>query len=62
MSETFAQTNQAEGSRPTGVVQPTHERAARALTALEQKRISDAEEHIAAVPDSSMTDRAWKLL
>ncbi len=48
-------------SRPTGVVQPTHERAVRALTALAQKRIDDAEKHIAALPDSPMTERAWKL-
>ena len=62
MSERLAQTTQLGDSRPAGVVQPTHERAVRALTALEEKRIRDAEKHIAAIPDFPMIDRAWKLL
>lgn len=62
MSERLAQTTQLGESRPAGVVQPTHQRAVRALTALEEKRIRDAEKHIATIPDFPMIDRAWKLL
>jgi tetratricopeptide (TPR) repeat protein len=34
----------------------------RALTALEDGRVDDAEKHVAALPDSPMIDRAWKML
>ncbi len=50
------------GTRPAGFVEPTHERAVSALKAIEANRITDAEKHIAAIPDSPLIDRAWKSL
>lgn len=49
-------------SRPLGVVQPAHERAVYALAALAEGRLADAEKHIAAVPDSPLSEQAWKAL
>jgi hypothetical protein len=46
--------------RPIGIICPAHERAVRALTAVREKRLADADQHIAAVPEASMRDRAWK--
>jgi len=46
--------------RPTGLVQPTHERAFRALAALEKDRVADAEKHIENIPDLPTIDRVWK--
>ena len=48
-------------SRPKGFVRPTHERAVRALAALQDARLADAEKHVIAIPDSPMDNRAWKL-
>ena len=49
-------------TRPAGFVEPTHERAVSALKAIQANRITDAEKHIAAIPDSPLIDRAWKSL
>ncbi|MCH7884876.1 MAG: hypothetical protein IIC01_06440 [Planctomycetes bacterium] len=48
--------------RPRGFLQPTHEGAARALKALKEKRPADAARHIAALPDSTPIECAWKSL
>lgn len=48
-------------SRPTGFVRPTGERAVRALAALDDDRLADAETHITALPDSPAGECAWKL-
>lgn len=47
---------------PLGFVQPPHDRARRALIALEERRFRDAEEHIAALPETDIVDRAWRLV
>jgi len=47
-------------SEPTGQVQPKMERALRAVAALRDGRLADAEKHIAAIEESSAIDRAWK--
>ncbi len=61
MNVPVPQTRQQPETRPVGVIRPTHESALRALVALEQKCIADAEKHIAAIPDSPMSDYAWKI-
>ena len=48
--------------RPLGFLQPTHERAVRAMKALKEKRLADAAGHIAALPDSPLIECAWKSL
>ncbi len=48
--------------RPTGLLQPTHERAVRAFKALEDRRFKDAESNIDAIPESPPTLRTWKLM
>lgn len=48
--------------RPIGFLQPTQERAARAMKALKEKRLADAARHIAALPDSPLIECAWKSL
>ncbi len=45
-----------------GAVAPTSDRAVRALRALEQNRLRDAEANIAAMSASQPKQRAWKLL
>ena len=62
MNETPGKSLSQTGTRPTGFVKPTHERALSALKAIEANQIADAEKHIAAIPDSPLIDRAWKLL
>lgn len=48
--------------RPLGFLQPTHERAVRAMKALKQERLADAARHIAALPDSPLIECVWKSL
>lgn len=48
--------------RPVGIVQPAFEQAVRALRALAGLRCDDAERCAAAVPDSPLLARSWKLL
>ena len=48
--------------RPTGFLQPTHERAVRAVKALEDGRLKDMECNIDAIPESPPTLRAWKFV
>ncbi len=47
--------------RPTGTLQPTHERALRAMTAIEEDRLEDAATNADAVPSTPLIARAWKL-
>ena len=46
---------------PTGWVQPTHERALLALKAINESRWSDADKHVAAIPESPLCEYAWKM-
>ncbi|MGB2988008.1 MAG: hypothetical protein WBE26_19235 [Phycisphaerae bacterium] len=62
MTDTPAENEIRTDLRPTGLLQPENKRALSALIALGEKRIADAEKHAAAIPDSPMIDRAWKLL
>ncbi len=62
MSTPESQTGASTGPRPAGMVQPTHDDAVRALSALEGGRLGDAEKCIDAIPESPMRERAWKLL
>lgn len=43
-------------------VQPTHERAIRALKALDEARFLDARKNAEALSDEPISERAWKLL
>lgn len=45
--------------RPTGFVQPEHDRARRALVALQDERLADAETNITAIGDDTDANRAW---
>ena len=47
-------------ARPVGFIRPENDRAIRALKALDDGRLSDAEENIAAIPDSAALDQGWK--
>ena len=62
MSDTSNDTVPGIEPRPIGFVEPEHERAGLALAAIESDCLTDAAKHIATVPDSSIPDRAWKLL
>ena len=46
---------------PTGHVRPTNERAVLALKAIDELRWSDARKHITAIPESPLTEYAWKM-
>lgn len=46
---------------PFGRVGPTHERATRAVKAIEENRLEDARRNAEAIPDAAIGDRAWKL-
>jgi len=46
--------------RPTGAVQPEHERARRALVALQDGRLADARANIEAIGEDTDANRAWK--
>ncbi len=62
MSNSSGDTILQVDSRPVGFVKPNHERAVLALAAIESDRLADAEKHIAAIPESVIVDRAWKIL
>ncbi|HSK41480.1 MAG TPA: hypothetical protein VK943_17070, partial [Arenibaculum sp.] len=49
-----------DSSLPVGWLRPAHDRARRALTALDEQRIRDALTNIAAMPDETLLDRAWR--
>ena len=49
-----------ERVRPSGFSRPTSERAIRALKALEDDRLVDAETHITALSESPAGEHAWK--
>jgi hypothetical protein len=57
-----AQQQPCDAARPRGSLKPASPSAARALRALKEKHLRDAETSIAAMPETSTTDRAWKLL
>jgi tetratricopeptide (TPR) repeat protein len=44
----------------TGLIQPTAESAVRAVAAMRDGRLADAEKHIAAIEELSAVHRAWK--
>lgn len=46
--------------RPTGQVEPAHERAVKAMRALDDNRLADMATHIAAIPDVPTLSQAWK--
>lgn len=60
MKKNTVQIAEAASIVPVGFIKPTGGRAIRALTALADKRFSDAEDNIAAMDDTSIRDRAWK--
>lgn len=62
MNPPLAQNGSQTEPRPVGVIQPPHESAVLALNAIAERRLADAENHIDALPDSVMIDRAWTLL
>ena len=62
MSDTGVELEHRTRLRPVGFMRPDHERALKAMKALNEKRLSDAEKHIAALPDSPGLDGVWKLL
>jgi len=45
----------------TGWLQPDHEHAVLAITALNQQRYSDALNHIKEIPETPILQRAWKM-
>lgn len=45
----------------TGWLQPDHEHAVQAITALNQQRYSDALNHIKEIPETPILQRAWKM-
>jgi Flp pilus assembly protein TadD len=47
-------------ARPSGNLAPTHERAVRAIKALAESRLGDAESNIVALPDEPGEHRVWK--
>ena len=61
MSAVTSTDSQRSKERPTGHVRPTNERAVLALKAINESRWSDAEKHIAAVPESPLAEYAWKM-
>jgi len=52
-------THDVSVTRPDGPMRPVHDRAQRALIALEDGRMGDVETNIAAIPDDTKADRAW---
>ena len=48
-------------TRPTGHMRPTNDRAVLALKAIHESRWSDAQKHIAAVPETPLGEYAWKM-
>ena len=49
-----------DSARPVGFIRPENDRAIRALKALDDGRLSDAENNIAAIPDSAPLEQGWK--
>ena len=49
-----------DSARPVGFIRPDNDRAIRALKALDDGRLQDAEQNIAAIPDSAPLDQGWK--
>jgi len=61
MTVSTSPASQSSTAPPTGWVQPTHERALLALKAINESRWSDADKHVAAIPESPLYDYAWKV-
>lgn len=58
-------TNPGESERaavdhPQGRLEPTDDRARRAVKAIDEKRFDDAAKHIGAIPEDSIVTQAWK--
>ena len=62
MSATPVQIHLSNAPRPTGMIEPKHERARRALIALRAGRLRDVREHIDALPVRTSMDCGWKFL
>jgi len=60
MTVSTSPASQSSTAPPTGWVQPTHERALLALKAINESRWSDADKHVAAIPESPLCEYAWK--
>ncbi len=56
----FASIATAVCTRPRGFLQPVHQRAIRAVKALAENRIEDAEANVAAIPETPADSRIWK--
>lgn len=50
----------ATADRPQGRLEPTDDRARRAVKAIDEHRFDDAAKHIAAMHDDSIATRSWK--
>ena len=61
MSAATSEDSQRSTTRPTGHVRPTNERAVLAMKEIHESRWSDAQKHIAAVPESPLGEYAWKM-
>lgn len=61
MSAATSTGSQQKTPPPTGQVRPTNERAVLALKAIHESRWSDAQKHIAAIPESPLAEYAWKM-
>ncbi len=61
MSAATTAGSQQSSTRPTGHVRPTNDRAVLALKAIHESRWSDAQKHIAAIPESPLGEYAWKM-
>lgn len=48
--------------RPLGLLRPAQDRARRAVKALDENRLADAERHIEAIADDDILSRGWQLL
>ncbi len=60
MTHPTSQGSQPPTAPPAGQVRPQHERALLALKALNESRWSDADKHVAALPESPLCEYAWK--
>lgn len=61
MSAATSADSQPSPARPTGLVRPTNDRAVLGLKAINESRWSDAQKHIAAIPESPLAEFAWKM-
>ena len=60
MTRQTPQSPQSAMAPPAGYIRPTHERAVLALKAINESRWSDADKHVAVIPESPLHEYAWK--